>query len=346
MLDGIGVWIGFNVLVAVLLVLDLLVLTRNDREVSMRRAAWLTAFWWGVAVIVGIWIFTAGTNEQGVSYTTAFIVEKALSIDNLFVFLVIFGYFQLPAKLQLRALLFGIVGALVARAIFISVGLTIIGLFSWILFILGAFLVYTAYKMAFLGDTEVDPGQNPMVRLFRRFMPVTDGYEGHKFFTRLPNGKRAATPFLMVIIALGTTDIIFAIDSIPTVFGITQDAFIVWSSNAMAVLGLRPLFFLLAGLVKIFRFLQYGLALVLALIGVKMIVEEAAHTLDFHLPEIMETPFTSLVVITIIFATTIVLSKMIPDKGAGEDGDLDEYAAPTPVPDAPSAGPTRESGGD
>lgn len=327
MLDGIGVWIGFNVLVAVLLVLDLLVLTRNDRVVSMRRAAWLTAFWWGVAVLVGAWIFIAGTNEQGISYTAAFVVEKALSVDNLFVFLVIFGYFQLPANLQLRALLFGIIGALVARAVFITIGLTIIGLFSWILFILGVFLVYTAYKMAFMGDNEVDPGQNPIVRLFRKMMPVTDGYDGHKFFTRLPSGKKAATPFLMVIVALGTTDIIFAIDSIPTVFGITQDPFIVWTSNAMAVLGLRPLFFLLSGLVKLFRFLQYGLAIVLALIGVKMIVEEAAHTLDFHLPEIMETPFTSLVVITTIFALAIVLSKIFPGKEAlhhGTESALDD----------------------
>ncbi len=328
MLDGIGVWIGFNVVVALLLVLDLFVLSKNDQVVSMRRAAWLTAFWWGVATVVGIWIFTFGTTDQGLNYTTAFVVEKALSVDNLFVFLVIFGYFQLPPKYQLRALLFGIIGALVARAIFITIGLTIIGLFSWILFILGAFLIYTAYKMAFMGDTEVDPGQNPVVKAFRRVYPVSDDYDGHNFFTRLPNGKKAATPFLMVILALGTTDIIFAIDSIPTVFGITQDAFIVWSSNAMAVLGLRPLFFLLSGLVKLFRFLQYGLALVLALIGVKMVVEEAAHQLDWHLPEIVETPFLSLIVISVIFATAIILSKMYPGD-AGEDS----HSIPAPAED-------------
>lgn len=320
MIDGIGVWIGFNILVVFLLALDLLVLTRNDREVTMRRAAWLTAFWWGVATIVGIWIFVAGSDDQGINYTTAFIVEKALSVDNLFVFLVIFGYFRMPAHLQLRALLFGIVGALIARALFITVGLTIIGLFSWILFILGAFLVYTAYKMAFMGDTEVDPSHNPVVRVFRKIMPVTDDYHGHRFFIKLPDGRKAATPFLLVILALGTTDIIFAIDSVPTVFGITRDAFIVWSSNAMAVLGLRPLFFLLSGLVKLFRFLQYGLALVLALIGVKMITEEAAHTLDFHLPEIMETPFTSLALISVIFAASIILSKMFPEKKLEKHG--------------------------
>ncbi len=304
----------------------------------MRRAAWLTAFWWGVAVVVGVWIFIAGTTDQGINYTTAFVVEKALSVDNLFVFLVIFGYFQLPRQYQLRALLFGIIGALVARAIFISIGLTLIGLFSWVLFILGAFLIYTAYKMAFIGDTEVDPGQNPVVKAFRKIMPVSDDYDGHKFFTRLPNGAKAATPFLLVIIALGTTDIIFAIDSIPTVFGITQDAFIVWSSNAMAVLGLRPLFFLLEGLIRLFRFLQYGLAIVLGLIGVKMIVEEAAHTLDFHLPGIIETPFTSLVVISTIFATAIILSKLFPgEQDESEGGDaVFEEAQPVGGPESGS----------
>ena len=305
-------WVIFNVILAVLLVLDLKILTRNSREVSMRQAAWLTAFWWGVATVCGIWIFSAGSTEQGVNYATAFVVEKALSVDNLFVFLVIFTYFGLPDGARLRALFYGIIGALIARAIFIAIGLSIISAFSWALFVLGAFLVYTGYKIAFLGDTEVDPGQNPVVRVFRKVMPVTDQYHGHDFFTRLPSGAKAATPFLLVIIALGTTDIIFAIDSIPTVFGITKDPFVVWTSNAMAVLGLRPLFFLLSGLVQIFRFLQYGLALVLVLIGIKMVLEEAAHTFEFHLPAVTESPFLSLAVISTIFTFAIVLSKVFP----------------------------------
>lgn len=278
----------------------------------MRSAAWLTAFWWGVATVCGIWIFTSGNSDQGINYATAFVVEKALSVDNLFVFLVIFTYFGLPTDLRLRALLWGIVGALIARAVFIAVGLTLISTFSWVLFGLGAFLVYTGYKIAFVGDSEVDPSQNPVVKIFRRFMPVTDEYDGHSFFKRMPSGAKAATPFLLVILALGTTDIIFAIDSIPTVFGITKDPFIVWTSNAMAVLGLRPLFFLLSGLVKIFRFLQYGLAIVLVLIGIKMVVEEAAHSWDFHLPAFMESPFLSLIVISVIFSVAIVLSKIFP----------------------------------
>ena len=312
MLESFNHWLIFNVVLVLLLVLDLAVLTRNSREISMKQAAWLTAFWWGVALVCGIWIFSAGNVDQGVNYTTAFVVEKALSVDNLFVFLVIFTYFGRPTGARLRALFFGIIGALIARAIFIAVGLTLITTFSWVLFGLGAFLIYTGYKIAFMGQSEVDPSQNPVVRIFRRFIPVTDEYDGHSFFKRLPNGARAATPFLLVVIALGTTDIIFAIDSIPTVFGITKDPFVVWTSNAMAVLGLRPLFFLLSGLVKIFRFLQYGLALVLVLIGIKMVTEEAAHSWDFHLPSFMESPFLSLIVITIVFTVAIVMSKLIP----------------------------------
>ena len=267
MIESFNHWLIFNLVLAVLLIFDLLVLTRGSRTVSMKQAAWLTAFWWGVATVCGIWIFTAGSPDQGINYATAFVVEKALSVDNLFVFLVIFTYFGLPDSARLRALFYGIIGALIARAVFIAIGLSLISTFSWVLFGLGAFLIYTGYKIAVLGDSEVDPGQNPVVRVFRRFMPVTDEFHGHNFFKRLPNGTKAAPPFLLVILALATTDIIFAIDSIPTVFGITKDPFVVWSSNAMAVLGLRPLFFLLSGLVRIFRFLQYGLALVLVLIG-------------------------------------------------------------------------------
>ena len=312
MIESFNHWLIFNVVLAVLLIFDLLVLTRGSRAVSMKQAAWLTAFWWGVATVCGIWIFTAGSTDQGINYATAFVVEKALSVDNLFVFLVIFTYFGLPDSARLRALFYGIIGALIARAVFIALGLSLISTFSWVLFVLGAFLIYTGYKIAFLGDSEVDPGQNPIVRLFRRLMPVTDEFHGHNFFKRLTNGTKAATPFLLVILALATTDIIFAIDSIPTVFGITKDPFVVWSSNAMAVLGLRPLFFLLSGLVRIFRFLQYGLALVLVLIGLKMLLEEAAHTFEFHLPEIMESPFLSLIVISSIFTFAIMLSKVFP----------------------------------
>ena len=271
----------------------------------MKEAAWLTVFWTLVAGGIGAWIFVQGNNQQGIEYITGYVAERALSIDNLFVFIVIFGYFSLPVQYQARALLFGIVGALLARALFIAIGVAVITAFSWFLFILGAFFIYTAYKLAFAGNQEVDPGNNIVVKYFRRLMPVTNDFDGAKFFTRT-NGIRTATPFLLIVIALGTTDVVFAIDSIPTVFGITDDAFVVWTSNAMAVLGMRPLFLLLVGMVKLFRYLQYGLALILGFVGLKMIIEEAFH--DFHIIDEVGDIYLSLAVIIGILIGSVGIS--------------------------------------
>lgn len=300
----------FNVALVILLVLDLLILSRRAHVVGMKEAAWLTGFWTLVAGVVAVWIFAEGSNQQGIEYITGYVAERALSIDNLFVFIVIFGYFNLPTQYQSRGLLFGIVGALLARAVFIGIGVAVITAFSWFLFILGAFLIYTAYKLAFAGEQEVDPSKNITVRLFRRFMPVSDEYDGTKFFTRI-NGVRAVTPFLLVVLVLGTTDVVFAIDSIPTVFGITDDPFVVWTSNAMAVLGMRPLFFLLAGMVKLFRYLQYGLAAILGFVGLKMIVEEALH--DFHVIGELGDIYLSLGIIIGILFGSVILSMILPD---------------------------------
>ncbi len=327
MIDGIGVWIVFNLILVALLVLDLFVLSRTEHIVGLKEAGWLTAFWTLVAVGVGAWIFIAGNSTQGVEYTTAYVAERALSIDNLFVFLVIFGYFRLPREYQAKALLFGIIGALIARAIFIAIGVAVISAFSWFLVILGVFLVYTAYKLAFAGDQEVDPGRNIAVRIFRRFMPVSEEYNGTHFFTRLPDGVRAATPFLLVVIVLGTTDVVFAIDSIPTVFGITEDAFIVWASNAMAVLGMRPLFFLLEGMVRLFRFLQYGLAIILGFVGVKMIVETIPATEEWlhdfeksaHLGDQGLIFISRGIILTVLFGS-VLLSALFPEPGDGPGG--------------------------
>lgn len=318
LLDSPTVWIGFNLFIVALLVLDLLILNRRDHVVGLREAGILTVFWTLVAAGVAVWIYVWGATEQGTNYVTAYIVERALSVDNLFVFLVIFGFFRLPVAYQSRGLLFGIVGALIARALFIGIGTAAIQAFAWVLIPLGIFLVYTAYKLAFVSDHEVDPNKNLAVRLFRRFMPVSEEYDGHKFFTRI-NGVRAATPFLMVVVALGTTDVVFAVDSIPTVFGITDDPFIVWSSNAMAVLGMRPLFFLLAGLVDLFRYLQYGLAVILGFIGLKMIVEEGTEVTGWwHMPEVLHNPLLSLAVILGVLGGSVLLSKLIPDKSGQE----------------------------
>ena len=173
MIESFNHWLIFNLALALLLIFDLLILTRGSRTVGMKEAAWLTVFWTLVAAIVGVWIFLAGNNQQAIEYVTGYVAERALSIDNLFVFIVIFGYFNLPTQYQARGLLFGIIGALIARAIFIAIGVAVITAFSWFLFVLGAFLIYTAYKLAFAGDQEVDPGNNIAVRLFNKFMPVS-----------------------------------------------------------------------------------------------------------------------------------------------------------------------------
>ena len=317
MLETFNHWLIFNAVLVALLIFDLLILTRKSRVVGMKEAAWLTAFWTLVAGAVGVWIFVAGSEQQGGEYFAGYVAERALSIDNLFVFIVIFGYFSLPKSYEARGLLFGIVGALLARAVFIAAGVAVISAFAWFLYILGAFLIYTAYKLAFVGDHEVDPGKNIAVRLFRKLMPVSDEFDGTKFFTRM-NGVRAATPFLLVIIVLATTDVVFAIDSIPTVFGITDDPFIVWSSNAMAVLGMRPLFFLLVGMVKLFRYLQFGLAAILGFVGLKMIVETAFE--DFHVIGKLEDIYLSLVIILGILIGSVLLSISLPD----DDDDIDE----------------------
>jgi len=317
LLETFNHWLIFNAVLVALLIFDLLILTRKSRVVGMKEAAWLTAFWTLVAGAVGVWIFVAGSEQQGSEYFAGYVAERALSIDNLFVFIVIFGYFSLPKSYEARGLLFGIVGALLARAVFIAAGVAVISAFAWFLYVLGAFLIYTAYKLAFVGDHEVDPGKNIAVRLFRKLMPVSDEFDGTKFFTRV-NGVRAATPFLLVIIVLATTDVVFAIDSIPTVFGITDDPFIVWSSNAMAVLGMRPLFFLLVGMVKLFRYLQFGLAAILGFVGLKMIVETAFE--DFHVIGKLEDIYLSLVIILGILIGSVLLSIILPD----DDDDIDE----------------------
>ena len=317
MLETFNHWLIFNAVLVALLIFDLLILTRKSRVVGMKEAAWLTAFWTLVAGAVGVWIFVAGSEQQGGEYFAGYVAERARSIDNLFVFIVIFGYFSLPKSYEARGLLFGIVGALLARAVFIAAGVAVISAFAWFLYVLGAFLIYTAYKLAFVGDHEVNPGKNIAVRLFRKLMPVSDEFDGTKFFTRM-NGVRAATPFLLVIIVLATTDVVFAIDSIPTVFGITDDPFIVWSSNAMAVLGMRPLFFLLVGMVKLFRYLQFGLAAILGFVGLKMIVETAFE--DFHVIGKLEDIYLSLVIILGILIGSVLLSIILPD----DDDDIDE----------------------
>ena len=278
--DSFTILMAFTIGVFVLLLIDLLLLSGKDHHVGMKEATLLTILWTLVAAAVGVWVFIAGGTELGIEYATAYVAERALSIDNLFVFLVIFNYFALPDLFRSRALLFGIVGAssLAPSFIFFAIGSSTI--FEPILYLLAAILIYTAYKLITSHDEDVDPSKNILLRGFRKVYPVSDEYDGHNFFT-VKNGIRMATPFALVVIVLASTDVVFAIDSIPTVIGISKNQFIIWSSNAMAVLGMRPLFFLLEGLVNLFRYLSYGLAAILAFIGVKIIVETAIHD-QFH----------------------------------------------------------------
>ena len=321
--DQVWVWVSFNALLVILLFLDLIVLGRA-RTVTMREAVLGTIFWTAVAFAVNAAIFVFGTRGEGTDFLTAYIVERALSIDNLFVFLIIFSYFGVPKQYQMRALLWGIVGALVARAIFITAGVAVINAFEPVVFVLGAFLVYTAYKLATSGNTEVDPGRNIALRLARRFFRISDDYDGQKLLTRVSGGALAATPMLLVIIVLATTDVVFAVDSIPSVLAITTDGFIVWSSNAMAVLGMRPLFFVIAGAIAHFRYLQYGLAAVLGFVGFKMLSSGF-----FHI-----STEISLAVILASLGVSMLASRVLP---GGEPGETDDSDSDT---DAMSSGPS------
>jgi tellurite resistance protein TerC len=332
--DSFTVLAGFSVGVVVLLIIDLVVLSGKDHHVGMREATLLTIFWTLLAGGVGVWVWVAGGTDLGVEYATAYVAERALSIDNLFVFLVIFNYFALPDLFRSRALLFGIVGALIARAVFIFFAIGIISVFEPVLYLLAAVLIFTAYKLITSHGDEVDPSKNIVVRGFRKVFPVTDEYDGHNFFT-IRNGVRAATPFALVVLVLASTDVVFAIDSIPTVVGISKDQFIIWSSNAMAVLGMRPLFFLLEGLVNLFRFLSYGLAAILAFIGVKIIVETGfhdqfhgfVHALGVSNDQVSITiTLASLAIVIALLISSVVASVVLP-QSKDEHQEHDEAAA-------------------
>ena len=253
-----------------MLVLDLFVLHRDAKEISFREAAVLSAFWVALALLFGIlvWIW-AGPTTAG-EYYAGYIIEKALSVDNVFVFALIFGYFAVPVQYQYRVLFWGVLGALVLRVIFILIGAELLETYDWMVYLFGAFLIYTGIRMARHSNQEVHPERNPVLRLLRRVLPMTDGYRGQKLLVR-ERGKLMATPLLAVLIAVETTDVVFAVDSIPAIFAITTNTFVIWTSNAFAILGLRALYFMLAGLMQRFVYLSLGLSVVLVFVGAKFI---------------------------------------------------------------------------
>jgi tellurite resistance protein TerC len=269
-------WAGFVGCVVVMLALDLGVFHRRGRVVRFREALGWTSLWVCLAAAFAGWIHRYHDPQKAVLFATGYIVELSLSMDNVFVMAVIFRYFQVPPPYQHRVLFWGILGALAMRGVLIGAGTALVHRFAWLLYVLGAFLVFTGIKMFFTDDDGVHPERNPVIRLARRFCPVTSDYVGQRFVTRW-DGVWALTPLAIVLLMVETTDLIFATDSLPAIFGITQDAFIVFTSNVFAILGLRSLYFVLAGAIEYFSHLKKGLSLVLLFIGVRMIVPDRFH---------------------------------------------------------------------
>ncbi|MBM2802976.1 MAG: hypothetical protein HW419_869 [Deltaproteobacteria bacterium] len=271
--DSLLLWVIFNVFVLGVLALDLLVLHRKAHTVSLREALAWSCVWVSLAFLFGLGVYFVRGEEKALEFLTGYVIEWSLSVDNLFVFLVIFSYFAVPPLYQHRVLFWGILGALVLRAIFIATGTALLANFHWMIYVFGGFLVFTGIKLLFAGEEKIEPEKNPAVRLVRRFINITPDYQGQRFFIR-KDGRLWATPLLLVLVVVETTDVIFAVDSIPAIFGITLDPFIVYTSNVFAILGLRALFFLLAGVMEMFRYLKVGLSFVLCFVGAKMMIAD------------------------------------------------------------------------
>ena len=292
-------WSVFGVIVVALLALDLGVFHRKAHEVKMREALIWSAVWITVALLFNAGVYLTKGKELGTQFLAGYLLEKSLSVDNLFVFLLIFNYFHLPARFQHEVLFWGIIGALVFRAIFIFFGLSLLHYFTWMIYVFGAILVWTGVKLAFEKDKKVAPEKNVFVKVFCRFFPVTRDYHEGKFFVRL-NGVLYATPLIVILLVVESTDIVFAVDSIPAILAISRDPFIVYTSNVFAILGLRALYFALAQLMKLFHYLHYGLSLILVLIGIKMLVSHF-----IHIPTVL-TLGTILLVLAISIAASII----------------------------------------
>jgi tellurite resistance protein TerC len=290
------VWLTFVVVVAGLLIGDLLLVHRTAHVITFKEAAIESAVWISIGLaFVGVMVWWQG-GQAGGEYLAGYLIEKSLSVDNVFVWAVIFSYFGVPREYQFRVLFWGIFGALVLRAIFIFAGVTLIESFEWILYVFGALLLYSAWKIARHQEAEVHPDANPVLRLVRRFVPSTNEYDGQKLFT-VQNGRRLATPLFAVLIMIETTDVVFAVDSIPAILAVSREPFIVFASNAFAILGLRALYFLLAGMAGKFRYLNLGLGVILAFVGVKMILSAS---IEYHFPT-----WASLLVIAVVLAVSI-----------------------------------------
>jgi tellurite resistance protein TerC len=293
-------WILFNLFVVVMLALDLGVFNRRAHTVRFREAMGWSAMWVALALSFAVVVYFWHGKKESLEFVTGYVIELSLSIDNLFVFLVLFRYFRVPTELQHRVLFWGILGALVMRGAFIFAGVGLIRRFEWITYVFGVLLVYSGWKLLRQGEREIDPGKNPVLRLFRRWMPVTENYEAGRFWVR--RERLYATPLLVVLLMVETTDVLFAVDSIPAILAITLNAFIVYTSNVFAILGLRSMYFALAGVMDLFQYLHYGLSVVLMFIGVKML---ASHY--YRIPTGI-----ALGVVVGVLTISIVLSLILP----------------------------------
>ncbi|HUH00715.1 MAG TPA: TerC family protein [Kofleriaceae bacterium] len=309
-----ALWIGFTVFVLAMLALDLGVFHRKAHVISVREALVWTGVWISLALIFNLGVYYWFGSERALEFLTGYVIEKALSVDNIFVFIVVFSVFAVPAQLQHRVLFWGILGALVMRAIFIVLGAALLQRFHWVIYVFGVFLILTGLKLLLQRGNEVHPERNPLFRVFRRFVPSVGEYrDGH--FTVVEGGKRYATPLLLVLVAIEATDIVFAVDSIPAIFAITTDPFIVYTSNIFAILGLRALYFALAGMMDKFHYLKVGLSLVLMFVGAKMLIGSV-----YHLPILV-----SLGAIVTLLGGSIAASLLYPTSvGLPRDESVDE----------------------
>lgn len=318
--DTAVLWIGFNVFVLVMLALDLGVFHRKSHEVSLKEALTWTGVWITLALAFNVFVYYYFDKELAVQFLTGYLIEKSLSVDNIFVIILIFSFFRVPSPYQHKVLFLGILGALVMRAIFIFAGIELIEHFHWLIYIFGAFLIITGIRMLFSDDSKIDPEKNFFVRMVRKILPVTNDYVDDKFFTRV-DGALWATPLFLALVVIEATDLIFAVDSIPAILAISEEPFIVYTSNAFAILGLRSLYFALAGIEKYFKYLKYGLALILVFVGSKMAMAQL-----FEIPVEI-----SLLVIAVILGVSMMASvrksrkdvKNIPDVTSDQRGDAD-----------------------
>ncbi|SKC81948.1 TerC family protein [Ohtaekwangia koreensis] len=316
MSDTAILWISFNAFVLGMLALDLGIFHRKSHEVSVKEALVWTGVWIVLALLFNVFIYYYFDSDLALQFLTGYLIEKSLSIDNIFVIIMIFSYFQVPAAHQHKVLFLGILGALVMRAIFIFTGIELIHKFHWLIYIFGGFLIFTGIRM-FSSDSKIDPERNVFVRLVKKVIPITNSFQGDKFFVR-NNGALWATPLFLVLIVIEGTDLIFAVDSIPAILSISEDPFIVYTSNVFAILGLRSLYFALAGIDKYFKHLKYGLAVILIFVGSKMALADI-----FKIPV-----YISLLIIAFILAVSILVSILdTPRKGnptLADDGNATE----------------------